>query len=455
MGAATILGNPLILSKNSSSLPLSLLHTNAYYHHKTYKFTYRPGLLKARPIRSSTSMTLAAAPALDGLQRITQEKSTMVDLRALVTVKFSKARSLKELIRRSVEAATSPKEARGVVLQLVSKDVDPGKPLSTKAEAEQHQTYEVNFKIDPNFGLPGAIYVRSQHRDEFFLMSVTVEKIVRFSCRSWIQPEKAGSEMRLFFSDKACLPCQTPTGLVELRQRELKDLCGDGTGLRLPSDRIYDYDVYNDLGNPDKGTDYARPTLGGERSRILEGVDLDDLLQPMFAADVSAELPPSPSIPAYVSQRQEIRGAEKRIYVSWKEECILRNIIPLVIAKIYEDAIWGGLPDDEFGRRVLAGVNPVSIEKLKGLSSCSKLEPSIYGPARVGLKGRTHNKPSLKECLCNRYFKEFVVLEIWRKTYATNYLLFNSHGNLKPIAIELSLPLAEEKASKAGSYSSY
>ncbi|KAK4419555.1 putative lipoxygenase 6 [Sesamum alatum] len=227
MEAATILGNPLTLSKNSSSLPLSLLHTNAYYHHKTYKFTY--GLIspKTRPTRRTTGMSmLAEAPVLEGVQRTMQEKSTMVYLTALVKVKFRKAGGLKELIRLSVEAATSPKEAGGVVLQLakLSEEAVLHWSTSSKAEAEQHQTYEVNFKIDPNFGLPGAIYLRSQHRDEFFLMSVTVEGIVRFACRSWIQPVKVGSEMRVFFCDKACLPSQTPAGLVELRQRELKDL---------------------------------------------------------------------------------------------------------------------------------------------------------------------------------------------------------------------------------------
>lgn len=45
---------------------------------------------------------------------------------------------------------------------------------------------------------------------------------------------------------------------------ELKQLRGDGKGVRKLSDRIYDYDVYNDLGNPDKGVEYSRPTLGGE-----------------------------------------------------------------------------------------------------------------------------------------------------------------------------------------------
>ncbi|GKG43867.1 linoleate 13S-lipoxygenase 3-1, chloroplastic-like protein, partial [Tanacetum coccineum] len=49
------------------------------------------------------------------------------------------------------------------------------------------------------------------------------------------------------------LPDQTPAGIKLLREKELRDLRGDGTGVRKLSDRIYDYDVYNDLGNPDKG----------------------------------------------------------------------------------------------------------------------------------------------------------------------------------------------------------
>lgn len=38
---------------------------------------------------------------------------------------------------------------------------------------------------------------------------------------------------------------------------------GDGTGERMEWDRIYDYDYYNDLGDPTKGQVYERPTLGG------------------------------------------------------------------------------------------------------------------------------------------------------------------------------------------------
>lgn len=61
------------------------------------------------------------------------------------------------------------------------------------------------------------------------------------------------------------LPDETPAGLKLLREKELRDLRGDGKGVRKLSDRVYDYDVYNDLGNPDRGNDFIRPLLGGEK----------------------------------------------------------------------------------------------------------------------------------------------------------------------------------------------
>lgn len=41
------------------------------------------------------------------------------------------------------------------------------------------------------------------------------------------------------------------------------NLRGDGTGERKEWDRIYDYDVYNDLADPDGGSNLIRPILGG------------------------------------------------------------------------------------------------------------------------------------------------------------------------------------------------
>ena len=59
------------------------------------------------------------------------------------------------------------------------------------------------------------------------------------------------------------LPNHTPSALVELRKLELVSLRGDGKQVRKEWDRIYDYDYYNDLCNPDKGQEHIRPVLGG------------------------------------------------------------------------------------------------------------------------------------------------------------------------------------------------
>ena len=51
--------------------------------------------------------------------------------------------------------------------------------------------------------------------------------------------------------------------LLKLREKELVDLRGDGTGELQEWDRVYDYAYYNDLGDPDKYAKYASPVLGG------------------------------------------------------------------------------------------------------------------------------------------------------------------------------------------------
>ena len=59
------------------------------------------------------------------------------------------------------------------------------------------------------------------------------------------------------------LPSETPAPLQYYRQQELVNLRGDGIGERKEWDRVYDYALYNDLGDPDKGPEYVRQILGG------------------------------------------------------------------------------------------------------------------------------------------------------------------------------------------------
>lgn len=60
------------------------------------------------------------------------------------------------------------------------------------------------------------------------------------------------------------MPSQTPPGIKDLRREDLLSIRGNGKGERKHHERIYDYAVYNDLGNPDKDKDLARPVLSGE-----------------------------------------------------------------------------------------------------------------------------------------------------------------------------------------------
>lgn len=131
--------------------------------------------------------------------------------------------------------------------------------------------YTADFTVDGSFGEPGAVTVLNRHQREFFIESIVVEGFpsgpAHFTCNSWVQPTRVDRTPRVFFTNKPYLPAETPPGLQELRRQELSDLRGEraGPGERRTTDRVWEYDVYNDLGNPDKGAEFARPILGGEQ----------------------------------------------------------------------------------------------------------------------------------------------------------------------------------------------
>lgn len=140
-------------------------------------------------------------------------------------------------------------------------------------KAEQ-VVYTAEFTVDASFGEPGAVTVLNHHQREFFIESIVVEGFptgpAHFTCNSWVQPTRVDRNPRVFFTNKPYLPAETPPGLLELRRKELSDLRGEGAadgaaGERKLTDRVWDYDVYNDLGNPDKGAEFARPVLGGDQ----------------------------------------------------------------------------------------------------------------------------------------------------------------------------------------------
>ncbi|XVF81299.1 hypothetical protein PTKIN_Ptkin15bG0144200 [Pterospermum kingtungense] len=132
--------------------------------------------------------------------------------------------------------------------------------------------FRLNFEVVKGFGTPGAFVVENRDKHEFFLKSATLRYTVpagsdedkfEFYCNSWVYPLDKTQVKRVFFLNQLYLPKDTPDGLKKLRQKELEKLRGGSKNERQPWDRIYEYDSYNDLGDPDNGQEYARPVLGG------------------------------------------------------------------------------------------------------------------------------------------------------------------------------------------------
>ncbi|XP_020154784.1 lipoxygenase 2.2, chloroplastic [Aegilops tauschii subsp. strangulata] len=159
-------------------------------------------------------------------------------------------------------------------LELVS-ELNPEHPISSYAKYsgtgadEEFYTYEATFTVPASFCPIGAVRVVNEHYSEMFLGEVRIfpadqsplsASATLFHCNSWIHPSHISPDKpRTFFPvTYSYLPSKTPGGMKKLRHSELLDIRGNGTDERKPHDRIYDYDVYNDLGN-------KRPVLGGEK----------------------------------------------------------------------------------------------------------------------------------------------------------------------------------------------
>lgn len=304
--------------------------------------------------------------------------------------------------------------------------------------------FDVTFDWDKDFGVPGAFIIKNLHFNEFFLKSLTLEDVpnhgkVHFVCNSWVYPAKRYKSDRIFFANQAYLPDETPAPLRKYRENELVILRGDGTGKLEEWDRVYDYALYNDLGDLEKGTKYARIILGGSaeypyprrgrtgkkptkadpksESRIpllmslniyvprderFGHIKLSDFLMYALKSIVQFLIPEFQAL--FDSTPDEFDSFEDvlRLYeggIKLPQGPFLKALtdsIPLEILKeiirtdgegkfkfptpqvIQEDkSAWR--TDEEFAREMLAGVNPVIISRLHEFPPKSKLDPEVYG----------------------------------------------------------------------------
>ncbi|KAJ0987333.1 hypothetical protein J5N97_005689 [Dioscorea zingiberensis] len=443
------------------SSPISSTSSLLLLHRDHNKLCFSPTFAPLRPknnnlnVKRAVRRPVAAVVSEKMVMSTAVERPVKFKVRASVTVKRKMKKDLKESFFDQLDAFTD-KIGRNIVLELVSTDIDPRtkKPkLSNKAVLKdwsekknvkaERVVYTVEFIVDSGFGTPGAVLIANKHQMEFYLDSIVIEGFacgpVHFPCNSWVQSTKDHPNMRVFFTNKPYLPFETPPGLKALRDMELRELRGDGTGERKLADRVYDYATYNDLGNPDKGVDYVRPILGGEAMpyprRCRTG-------RPPSDSDMTAERRVEDPMPIYVPRDEAFEEEKQEMLSSGAVKALLHNIVPSLVASfspeshdfkgfhdidnLFKDSLrlqqglqdhllkklplvgqipqssqalllydtpdilskdkYAWLRDDEFGRQALAGINPVNIECLRVFPPVSKLDPAIYGPPESSIK---------------------------------------------------------------------
>ncbi|KAG8391000.1 hypothetical protein BUALT_Bualt01G0142500 [Buddleja alternifolia] len=310
-------------------------------------------------------------------------------------------------------------------------------------------TLDVSFEWEEEEGVPGAFTIKNFHHTEFYLKTLTLEHVpghgpVHFICNSWVYPTQKYKADRIFFTNQSYLPIETPAPLVPYREEELVRLRGDDdqrSGKVLEEwDRVYDYAYYNDLGDPDKGEDYARPVLGG--SSQYPYPRRGKTSRPPTNTDPNSEsrIPLLMSLNIYVPRDERFGHLKMSDFLAYGLKSIFQFLLPEfkdVCDSIsnefdsFEDAlqiykggfklpdgpllksVYDNIPlefikellptdgeglykfpmpmviqaedksawrsDEEFTREMLAGLNPVIISRLQEFPPKSNLEPKVYG----------------------------------------------------------------------------
>ncbi|KAK8655556.1 hypothetical protein V6N13_108130 [Hibiscus sabdariffa] len=377
--------------------------------------------------------------------------SSVREVRAVVTIRKKMKENITEKIENRWEMLMNG-IGRGILIRLISEEIDPvtksGKSVETRVRGwlpkpSEHVhilEYMTDFSVPSDFGKPGAVLITNLHAKEFHLLEIVIHGFddgpIFFPANTWIHSRNDNPESRIIFRNQAYLPSQTPPGLNDLRREDLLSLRGNGKGERKPHERIYDYDVYNDLGKPDKDEDLARPVLGGEERpyprRCRTG-------RPPSKTDPLCESRIEKPHPVYVPRDEAFEEIKQDTFSAGRLKALLHNLVPLMAAtlsssdisftcfsdidKLYNDGFvlkddeqrelgdnlfignmmkqvlsvgqkllkyeipavirrdrFSWLRDNEFARQALAGVNPVNIEIVKEFPILSKLDPAIYGP---------------------------------------------------------------------------
>lgn len=389
----------------------------------------------------------------DGSLRVVEEGG-VIEVRAVVTIKKKMKENFGEMVEDQWESLLNG-VGQGIQIQLVSDQIDPvtnsGKSAQTyvrgwlpkPSNVPYIVEYTADFTVPGDFGSPGAVLITNHHGKEFYLLEIILHGFaggpVFFPANTWIHSRNVNRESRIIFKNQAYLPSQTPAGIKDLRREDLLSIRGTKPhreSLRKPHERIYDYAMYNDLGNPDKDEGFARPVLGGDERpyprRCRTG-------RPPTRSDPLSESRIEKPHPIYVPRDETFEEIKQNTFSAGRLKALFHNLIPSLAAslsssdisfkcfseidKLYIDGVrlrgeeqrgavenllvgrmmkevlsagqrllkyeipaiikrdrFSWLRNNEFSRQTVAGLNPVNIELLKEFPINSKLDPAVYGP---------------------------------------------------------------------------
>ncbi|KAK8499334.1 hypothetical protein V6N13_010623 [Hibiscus sabdariffa] len=398
--------------------------------------------LKARSVPNRTKATLDSTSTA-----LTDDVGSVSVVKAFVTVKQTVGGFITNLgFQRGLDDIQDLL-GKSLLLELVSAELDPktGQEKETiKAYAHRVKqkgddvTYEADFNVGQEFGEIGAVLVQNEHHKEMFLTDILLQGLgfpdshpIIINCNSWVHAKFDNPQKRVFFTHKSYIPSETPSGLKRLRNEELEALRGNGVGERKSFERIYDYDVYNDLGEPDSDPNKKRPVLGGNKlfpypRRCRTG-------RPRCKTDPESE---TRSSNIFYVPRDECFSEVKQLAFSAKTfysvfhavvpslqsafvdkdlgfpyftaidklfnegihlppqtgQTLWRSILPRLLKVISDtNALRFETPetmsrdkfcwfrDEEFARQTLAGINPYALQLVTEWPMKSKLDPEIYG----------------------------------------------------------------------------
>ncbi|XVF47463.1 hypothetical protein PTKIN_Ptkin03bG0110500 [Pterospermum kingtungense] len=427
------LHTPFFQRTGCTFLPVNSRPSSASFR-KTGK-PFKPGFV---PYKIKAAVASSVSDDIDAVSTV----------KALVTVKQTVGGFLSNLgLQRGLDDIQDLL-GKSILLELVSAELDPRTELEKETikgyahrvkQESDDVTYEAEFKVGSDFGEIGGVLVENEHHKEMYLENIVLDGFsngldpISIQCNSWVHSKYDNPQKRIFFTNKSYLPSQTPSGLKRLRKEELEALRGNGQGERKSFERIYDYDVYNDIGDPDSDLSKKRPVIGGnkdlpyprrcrtgrprcdsdpdsEKKSNLFYVPRDECFSEVKQLTFSAKTVYSvfhaviPSLQTaivdsdlgfpYFTAIDELFNEGIDLPPQDKQN-LWRSLLPRLLKAISDGSdnvlrfetpetmdrdkfFW--FRDEEFARQTLSGINPYAIQLVTEWPLKSKLDPNIYGP---------------------------------------------------------------------------